>query len=584
MDTELTITTERIDDFVLLIKVMMRLGLPEILDRHIPRHWLQEGLSWGWVATNWLAHIMSQGDHRKLTVRDWVRQAHTTLEETTGLRIRDTDFTDDRLTIVLRELSKPKYWHAIEQDLGQNTVRVYDLSVERVRVDATTISGYHAGGEDSLFQFGKSKDNPNLPQVKLMMGTLDPLGLPVATEVVSGEQADDGLYIPIIDRITTILVKSGLLFVGDSKMSAWATRVHIHALGHHYLTPLALVGDTAQDIRTWIQEAVDGKHTLTSIYAPDAQPGDDPIAEGYELARPCTAQVGDQTLGWTERVFVVHSPAYAKAMKRGLERRLKNATAKLNALTPPRGRGRRQIKEEATLIEKADAILKSHRVEGLLSYTFERQVERQVKYIGRGRSSAERPQRVVERVRYQITAVLRDDDAIAALQQTFGWRAYVTDLPIEQLSLCDAVLTYRQEWQIEHGFHRFKSAPLSIAPLFVKRDDQVVGLTNLLSIAVRLLSLIEFTVRRALKCENAQLTGLHKENPKKATDKPTTERLLQAFSNITLTIIHFPDRVVRHLTPLTPLQERILALLGLSPDIYRSLAKNSTYLLRLREW
>jgi transposase len=180
-------------------------------------------------------------------------------------------------------------------------------------------------------------------------------------------------------------------------------------------------------------------------------------------------------------------------------------------------------------------------------------------------------------VRYQITAVERDDTAIAALQQTFGWRAYVTDLSAEPLSLADAVLAYREEWQIERGFHRLKSAPLSIAPLFVKRDDQVVGLTNLLSIAARLLTLIEFTVRRALKRKNAQLTGLYQQNPKKSTDKPTTERLLKAFSNVTLTIIQFPDRVVRHITPLTPLQERILLLLGLSPDIYRSLAKNSTY-------
>ena len=575
METELTIITERVDDFVLLIKVMVRLGLPAILDRHIPRHWLQKGLSWGWVATIWLAHIISQGDHRKLTVRDWVRQAHATLEETTGLEIRDTDFTDDRLAIVLRELSKPKYWQAIERDLSQNTVRVYDLSAERVRVDATTISGYHTGGDDSLFKFGKSKDNPGLRQVKLMAGALDPLGLPLATDVVSGEQADDGLYIPIIDRIVDMLVKSGLLFVGDCKMSAWATRVHIHALGHHYLTPLALIGNTVRDMHTWIQDGLNGKYPLTSIYAPDAQEDDDPIAEGYELTRPCTAQVGDRTVEWTERVLVVRSRAHAEAMKRGLERRLATATAKLEALTPPRGRGRRQIKEEETLIEKADAILQHHKVERLLSYTFERQVEHQVKHIGRGRGSAERPQRVIERVRYQITAVVRDEEAIAVLEQTFGWRAYVTDVPAEQLSLCEAILTYREEWLVEHGFHRLKSAPLSIAPLFVKRDDQVTGLTNLLSIAVRLLTLIEFVVRRALKRENAQLVGLHKENPKKATDRPTTERLLQTFSNITLTIIQFPDRVIRHITPLTLLQEHILTLLGLSPDIYRSLAQNS---------
>ena len=93
-----------------------------------------------------------------------------------------------------------------------------------------------------------------------------------------------------------------------------------------------------------------------------------------------------------------------------------------------------------------------------------------------------------------------------------------------------------------------------------------------------LLTLIEFVVRRALKREQAKLVGLHKENPKKATAKPTTERLLQAFANITLTIAQLPDRVMRHITPLTPLQVRTrsVELLGLSPDIYRALAENST--------
>ena len=575
MNTELNISTERVDDFVLLIQVMIRLGLPAILDRYIPRHWLQEGLSWGWVATIWLAHIISEGDHRKLTVRDWVAQAHMTLEETTGLEIRDTDFTDDRLAIVLRELSKPEYWHAIERALSQNTVRVYELSTERVRVDATTISGYHSGGEDSLFQFGKSKDNPALLQVKQMVGTLDPLGLPLATDVVSGERADDGLYVPIIDRVVETLGRNGMLFVGDCKMSAWATRVHMRASQQHYLTPLALTGNTAQDMETWIEDGLDETRDLVQVYAPDAQEKDDPIAEGYELTRLCTAQVEDQVLEWTERVLVVRSFAHAEAMKRGLEQRLTNATAKLEALTPPRGRGRRQIEEEQVLIEKADAILKHHRVEGLLSYTFERQVEQQIKYVGRGRGGKDRPQEVVERVRYQITAIVHDEEAIDALQETFGWRAYATDVPAAYLSLPEAILTYREEWRIEHGFHRLKSAPLSIAPLFVKRDDQVIGLINLLTIAVRLLTLIEFVVRQGLQRENAQLVGLHKENPKKPTDRPTTERLLQAFSNITLTTIHFPDRVIRHITPLTSLQEHILALLGLSPDIYRSLAKNS---------
>src|SRR5205809_5832966 len=201
MKEELSLTTERIDDFVVLLALMQQMDLPAIVDRHVPRHWLQQGLSWGWTASIWLAHIVSQGDHRKLTVRDWVRQAHSTLEQVTGRDIRETDFTDDRLTIVLRYLSDESRWHEIEQELGQHLIRVYDLQHEPVRVDATTVSGYREAGEESLWQFGYSKDDPTLRQIKVMMATLDPLGLPIATDVVSGERADDRLYVRIIERV-----------------------------------------------------------------------------------------------------------------------------------------------------------------------------------------------------------------------------------------------------------------------------------------------------------------------------------------------------------------------------------------------
>lgn len=575
MATELTLTTERIDDVVLLIHIMLRLSLPEILDRQLPRHWLQEGLSWGWVATIWLAHIVSQGDHRKLTVRDWVAQAREALERVTGKSIRDTDFTDDRLTIVLRELSHPAYWHAIERELGQATIRVYDLEQKCVRVDATTVSGYHAGGETSLFQFGKSKDNPALLQVKVMQGVLGPLGLPLATDVVSGEQADDGLYIPIIQRLLTIVTQAGLLFVGDCKLSALATRAYVRAHGHHYLAPLALVGDTRAQMRDWVQAALNGTQPLTPIPLTDAQGQAGPLVQGYETTRACTAAVDGKPVAWSERVLVVYSQAYAHAQQRGLEQRLATATTKLQALTPPRGRGKRQIQEEAALVQAAQAIVHTQRVDGLLSYTYERQVEQQTRFIGRGRGAADRPQRVVEQVRYQLTAVVRHEAEITALTDTFGWRAYATDVPAQALTLAEAVETYRDEWLVERGFHRLKGVPLSLSPLFVKRDDQVVGLIHLLTIALRLLTLIEFAVRRALKRESAELVGLHLENPKKATAIPTTERLLRAFSKITLTVIQFPERIVCHVTPLTALQVRILELLGLSPDIYRSLAENS---------
>lgn len=324
----------------------------------------------------------------------------------------------------------------------------------------------------------------------------------------------------------------------------------------------------------WIQAAHDGQHDLQTIYVENDKGERKLLAEGYEFERLVKAETGAEVEAWTERVMVVRSESYRRVMREGLEGRLQRALEALMALTPAPGRGKRQIQDETELVEAAEAILKAQDVEGLLSYTFERQEKHRTKYLGRGRGSPDRPKQEIVTVRYQMTAIARQEEAIAALQKTFGWRVYVTNAPPEQLTLEQAVLTYREEWLIERGFHRLKGVPLSLSPLFVKRDDQVVGLTNLLSLAVRFLTLIEFVVRRKLKQNQEKLVGLIENNPKKGIDTPTTERLLKMFDNITLTIVQLPGQTVRHLPALTTVQTRILELLGLSAAVYTRLADN----------
>jgi len=364
MNPEISITTERIDDFPLLLGVMIRLGLPDILDQHLKRHGSHQGLSWGWIAAIWLAHILTESNHRKLPVQAWVRQAGDTIERITGMQVNELDFTDDRLTLLLRRLSQPATWQAIETDFGRNLLRVYDLKLKQVRLDATTVSGYHAGGEDSLFEFGHSKDDPTLRQVKVMVAALDPLGLPLVSQVVAGNTADDPLYIPAVDRVLQILEGVGLLFVGDSKMSALATRAHIHRLNQHYLCPLALTGKTAEEMSHWIEAANQGESPLQPIYR-ENDPGEHPpLAEGYAFERTVKTEIvsdpqpPDQTevQEWTEQVFVVRSDSYRQALLKGLDGRLQRATDKLLALTPPPARGKHQFRDETELRKAADAI------------------------------------------------------------------------------------------------------------------------------------------------------------------------------------------------------------------------------------
>src|SRR5215471_9286492 len=125
--SELVIITERVDDVALLIGQMVKMGLPEVLDRHIPRHWKQRGLSWGWTAVIWLAYILTEGDHRKVSVETYIQGMKHTLSHLSGQHIEPLDFSDDRLHHLLKHLSKPSYWHGIERDLNAHSIEVYDL-------------------------------------------------------------------------------------------------------------------------------------------------------------------------------------------------------------------------------------------------------------------------------------------------------------------------------------------------------------------------------------------------------------------------------------------------------------------------
>src|SRR2546428_5000667 len=186
----------------------------------------------------------------------YVKGMQNTLRHLSGQVIDPLDFSDDRLGHLLKHLSKPTYWHEIERELNARSLEVYALSQDVIRCDATTVSGTHEVSEGGLLQFGHSKDDPSRPQIKVMMGSLDPLGMPLATDVLSGERADDGLYLPIIERIRIGLRTPGLLFVGDCKMSALDTRAYLAKHQDWYLSPLPLTGATAEAMDAWITVGV----------------------------------------------------------------------------------------------------------------------------------------------------------------------------------------------------------------------------------------------------------------------------------------------------------------------------------------
>jgi len=564
MERQIITSTERVDDIPLLLAQLRKMQLAELIDDQFPAHGNWQGLSIGHVVVVWLAYILSEGDHRLNHVESWAAGLLKTLSAGVGMAVRTLDVSDDRLAVVLDYLSQDGDWEQLEMSLNRCLLRVYDLSVYRVRIDSTTAKGQGQVTEAGLFQFGHSKDHrPDLPQVKVNQSVLDPLGLPLTTTVVSGNRADDPLYVPAIRQVQDTLGHRGVLYVGDCKMAALDIRGYVAASGDCYLCPLSAVQVPPVELEHLLQPVWEQQQSLIPVYRPRQEEDEVPekIAEGFSYLETRGTELAGQTLEWEEQRLVVRSLKQAERQEKALNERLEQAQHAIADLNR-RGRGRKHL-AEPDLRAAVEARLEQHRVRGLLQVEY----HRHPKTISK-RPYGRRPAQTLTQHEVIVQTTL-DPVAYQDAVQQLGWRVYVcNDL---ELSLSEAVLAYRDEYLVERGFARYKGKPLGLTPLYLSFDNRVKGLIRLLSLGLRVLCLLEFTARRALRDQGEKLAGIYPGNPTRATTRPTTEMMLKTFRGISLTEVHVDGAPYLCLTPLSSVQERILELLGLPVTIYLTL-------------
>jgi transposase len=515
-----------------------------------------------------LTFILSEGDHRLSRVEPWVKAHRRTLSRCLGSKVKPRDLTDDRLATILDYLGVTARWVELERERNQSVRRVYDVQGRVVRVDTTTAAAYVT--PEGLFQLGHSKAHrPDLPQVKIAMAVLDPLGVPLTTTVVAGNTADDPLSLPEIAKVRQIAGVPGLTSVGDCKMAAIGTRAEIVAHRDDYLCPLSAKQLPEADLARVLAPVFSGALKPREIRLPTADGAiaetDDPVAIGFaypvELSAP---DPSGQTRTWQERRLVVRSLAFAASQEQRLRQRVACALTESNALDK-RTQGKPRVPDEVAASQAAAAIMAKHRVEGLVHVTVTTDVHEQGK-----RRYGTRPATTVRSEHGRVRAT-SEEGPLAQTVQRLGWRVYATNHTTEELGLTQGGAAYRSEYLIEQGFGRLKGRSLSLTPLFLQYEHRVVGLLCLLSIGLRVLVWMQCVVRRNLQKAGAPLKGIYPGQPGRQTAKPTTEMMLSAFRGVTLSRIKIDGKLHEHLTPLNDVQKRTLALMEVPLEIYDGL-------------
>jgi len=566
----LTITNEQIDSVPLLLGVIKDMGIRDLIDTHVTPHGAWQGASVGTVVSIWLCHILAERDHRLVWVRDWVAARTQTFNTLLELTLRDTDCTDDRLGNVLTMLGETTTQAHLDAAMLQEWVRVYRLPTETIRLDTTSVSVYHDPCDPaSLLQQGHSKDHrPDLRQCKAMLATLDPWGLPLVCQLVAGNRADDVLYVPAYEAATAALGTSQVLVVGESKMGALATRGHIVTGQSAYLCAYRPPSAT-EELAVWREQALSRAATWQRLETVDPKTGEilkEVVIDAWDREQTWTHPETQARHTWTERVLVTRSSASQAGLRRRRARTLTRLTEGLATLWYPPGRGRKRYHSREALERTVAARIAQAGLTGVVqtAVTEETLPDGSTRWI--------------------IAAVWANLAAWQALVERLGWQVSVTSTTKTQYTAPTLVASYHQQVIEERGFSRLKTRNLHIRPVYLRDETRIAGLLWLLCLALRVLTLTEYRLRLALADRGEKLAGLNPASRTQNTAQPTTERVLAAFANITLTTIGAEEGSYHYVTSLDATQRHILALLELPDDLYERLASPSTnFVLHLRE-
>ena len=554
---------ERVDDIPLLISELEKSKLSELLNNFFPTHGNWQGLDGGKITVVFLTYILSCSNHRLSHVEPWALERLETLRYCTGnSELTSKDFTDDKLGVLLDKYNDDEAWNKFENAHNQELINVYnlDLASEPIRLDAMITQSHRASSGD--FQYGHSKQHrADLPQLKTMVAALDPLAMPLVSYTVSGNTADDVLYLPVIQKCEALELKNQL-FVGDSKMSSQAIRYYLQSKGHYYLTPLSKKQCSNETIIDYLSKQ---PTELTELYK-IVKEGDTKVkqlrAKAFEVTQTIEFLTEEGlTLNWNERRIIVYSSSYGKSQKVAFENRILKAQADLAVLLNFK-QGRKKLTTYVEVKTAVDKILQKHKVKPFVEVLIKEKI--QTKTI---RKYKDRPKRIVDLSTFTLEVKINETKQQQHIER-LGWRVYACNAPVDKLTTEQAVICYRNEYRIEHKFDELLNRITALLPVFLKKEHRIKSLIRLLLVALKFVSTIQHQVRTELNAKQQNVKELYAGNPTRATDKPTTNLILRAFRNIHLNIVSISGKIYVSVSDLTPTQLQIINLLNFSPEIY----------------
>lgn len=568
---------ERVDTIPLILTWLKKMEIQQTIDSIYIPHTNWPGLSYGQLSVLFVTYVLHSLTHRLSGMESWLNEHRVVIEMVTVWKIGEKDATDDRLGKLTDALGKDDtQTYQFQCENGKRIIQAFALPTHIVRYDTTSFNVFHqadSSKEDpktELLEFGHSKNyRPDLVQFKQGLGVLDPAGIPLITDTLPGNRADDRCYVPAWRRIVQVIGNTNFLYIADCKAASIEARAAISHEHGFYLFPMPMTGDILKILKDLVLNLPKDPEHVQEIQDIILEPKageknqERNVGQGFIVEKIMEAKLeNNEPYQWNERWLIVQSDAHAARQKKAFKERLSKTDQQLKTLKP------KKKESVQDFLSRANQILKEKGLQNYIRVEVHETIETKKKFKGRGRPTPNTPYEWIE-IHELSLSITHQTESINEYLHLAGWRIYVTNTTPEMMTLNQSARYYRDEYLVERGFHRFKKGSIPALPLFLRIPERIKGLMLLLTLALQALTSIEFVSRNALKESNETLPGLVPGNPKMKTNRPTAERLLSQFDNIHLHIQSNAKFIVGTVVEtLTPLQKRILSLLKLSEDIY----------------
>ncbi len=448
--------------------------------------------------------------------------------------------------------------------VATHAVREFAVDLEELHNDSTTIT-FHGAYKDAseeekrkdqtrlAITWGHNKDHrPDLKQLLFILTISKDGGVPVYFQAKSGNTVDDQTHRATWDLLCTLAQRRDFLYVADCKLATAENMAHVHQHGGRFVT---LIPRTRTEDRTFRASLAQGQVRWRPIHETRDEKGE--IVDRFAVSDEPALSAEGYRLVWYHSTRKAENDMAARV--RQVDRALRELAELQQKLSGPRTRYHEQAKVAAAV----ELILEERGVKSWITTTITELAMEKYHQEGRGRPS-EKTRYIRELSKqYELKFVI-NHAALAAEQVGDGVFPLITnDLVLTEQ---EVLLAYKGQPKVEKRFSQLKT-DFAVAPVYLKETSRIQALLCVYFFVLLVEALLERELRQAMARAKVDRLRLYPEG--RACRYPTVPRLIEVFEDVQRHCLKGgPEPAVMLTTELSPLQRKILRLLGIPQSAY----------------